>query len=249
VSALGHFLEEEGIATTIISLIRVHSEKVRPPRSLFVPFELGRPLGAPNDPALQKQVLKAALDLLDRDDGASFIEDFDHDGIYQAPTPGWQNLAADMAVQVDMSNMAATLAAVRAEVAALKPLYDQAVAESGRDPVGTSGLSMDQIADYVTAFLGEPPESAPDGARVDVSVAMILRYAADDLKAFYLHATSAGDLTPSSVQQTDWFWQQTAAAKVLIALRAKWMDSDNTGLKTVCGRFMIPHMQIHGLGL
>ncbi|MBT5161958.1 MAG: hypothetical protein HOL89_19300, partial [Alphaproteobacteria bacterium] len=48
-SALGHFLEEEGIATTIISLIRVHSEKVRPPRSLFVPFELGRPLGAPND--------------------------------------------------------------------------------------------------------------------------------------------------------------------------------------------------------
>jgi hypothetical protein len=249
VSALGHFLEEEGIATTIISLIRVHSEKVRPPRSLFVPFELGRPLGAPNDPAMQKQVLKAALDLLDRDDGPSFIEDFDYDGAYQVPTEGWQNPAADVAVQADPSDMLAIRTAVQAEVAALKPLYDQAVAQSGRDPVGTSGLAMEQIADYVTAFLGEPPESSPDGARPDISVAMILRYAADDLTAFYLHATSAGDLTPASVQQTDWFWQQTAAAKVLIALRAKWMDSDNTGLKTVCGRFMIPHMQIDGLGL
>ncbi|MBT3701183.1 MAG: hypothetical protein HOG12_06670 [Alphaproteobacteria bacterium] len=252
-SALGHFLEEEGIATTIISLIRVHSEQVRPPRSLFVPFELGRPLGAPNDPAMQKQVLKAALDLLDRDDGPSFIEDFDYDGAYQEPTEDWQNPAADMAVDTDVSDMAAARAAVRTEVAALRPLYDKAVAQSGRDPVGTSGLAMEQIADYVTAFLGEPPESPPDGARADISVAMILRYAADDLTAFYLHATSAGsltrDLTPSSVQQTDWFWQQTAAAKVLIALRAKWMDSDNTGLKTVCGRFMIPHMQIHGLGL
>jgi hypothetical protein len=245
VSALGHFLEEEGIATTIISLIRVHSEKVRPPRSLFVPFELGRPLGAPNDPAMQKQVLKAALDLLDRDDGPSFIEDFAYDGAYQAPTEDWQNPAADMAVAADISDMVATRAAVQAEIAALKPLYDQAVAQSGRDPVGTSGLTTEQIADYATAFLGEPPESP----RADISAAMLLRYAADDLSAFYLHATSAGDLTPSSVQQTDWFWQQTAAAKVLIALRAKWMDSDNTGLKTVCGRFMIPHMQIHGLGL
>ena len=244
-SALGHYLEEEGIATTIISLIRVHSEKVQAPRNLFVPFELGRPLGAPGNPALQKQVLKAALDLLEREGGPSIIEDYDDDGVYQAPAADWVNLAADMGVDVDLGDMDAARAAMQAEVTALKPLYDQAVAETGRDPVGVSGLSMDQIVDHVSAFLGDPPDSPRD----DLSSGMVLRYAADDLKAYYLQAVAAGGGDPSSVQLTHWFWQQTAAAKVLIALRARWKDGEDKSLKVVCGNFMVPHMQVHGLGL
>jgi hypothetical protein len=242
---LGHYLEEEGIATTIVSLIRVHSEKVRAPRNLWVPYELGRPLGPPNNPALQKQVLQAALDLLERNDGPGIIEDFDDDDPYQAPTPDWQNPAADVGVEVDVTDVASARAALTAEVTALRPLYDQAVEEANRDPVGISGLSLDQIIDHVTAFLDEPPESPREG----MSSALLMRYAADDLKALYLMAASAGDVTPSSVQLTDWFWQTTAAAKVLIALRAKWKDSDRKGLKMVCGSFMVPHMQVHGLGL
>jgi hypothetical protein len=42
VGALGHFLEREGIPTTGISLVREHTEKIRPPRALWVTFELGR---------------------------------------------------------------------------------------------------------------------------------------------------------------------------------------------------------------
>ena len=62
--ALGHFLEREGLATTGISLVREHTEKVRPPRALWVTFELGRPLGRPDDPPFQQRVVRAALDLL-----------------------------------------------------------------------------------------------------------------------------------------------------------------------------------------
>ena len=40
------------------------SEAVVPPRALWVPFPLGRPLGAIDDPEFQKDVLKAAFDLL-----------------------------------------------------------------------------------------------------------------------------------------------------------------------------------------
>jgi hypothetical protein len=47
VSALGHYLEEEGIATVAISLIRPQTENTKPPRALWVPFELGRPFGPP----------------------------------------------------------------------------------------------------------------------------------------------------------------------------------------------------------
>ncbi len=54
---LAHYLEDEGIRTTQIALIRKHTEEIKPPRALAVSFELGRPLGAPNDPQFQIKVL------------------------------------------------------------------------------------------------------------------------------------------------------------------------------------------------
>ena len=62
--ALGHFLEEEGVPTTQISLVREHTAAMNPPRALWVPFILGRPFGVPNDPAFQRRVLLAVLGLL-----------------------------------------------------------------------------------------------------------------------------------------------------------------------------------------
>jgi len=57
-------LERRGISTVVIQLLRPATEKVRPPRALMVPFRHGYPLGAPNDPELQRAVLTAALNLL-----------------------------------------------------------------------------------------------------------------------------------------------------------------------------------------
>lgn len=62
-SAIGWYLEAQGIATVSISLIREHSVALKAPRALWVPFVLGRPLGAPNEHAFQHRVLKEALDL------------------------------------------------------------------------------------------------------------------------------------------------------------------------------------------
>ena len=76
--ALAHYLETEGIPTTQISLIREHTESIQPPRALWVPFMLGRPLGVPGDPAFQRRVLLAALKLLDVDEGP-VLEDFSED--------------------------------------------------------------------------------------------------------------------------------------------------------------------------
>jgi len=49
---------------------------VKPPRSLFVDRPLGFPLGLPNHPMLQKQVIGAALRLLRENQELPFIEDF-----------------------------------------------------------------------------------------------------------------------------------------------------------------------------
>ena len=61
-------IEYVGIATVSISLLKEITEKIKPPRALFVPFPLGYPLGEPNNPELQTQVMRAAFALLARND-------------------------------------------------------------------------------------------------------------------------------------------------------------------------------------
>ena len=61
-------IEREGISTVSISLLREVTDVIRPPRALFVPYPLGYPLGAPNDPELQHTIIARALSLLKRTD-------------------------------------------------------------------------------------------------------------------------------------------------------------------------------------
>ena len=89
-SALGHYLEEEGIATVVIALIRPQAENTRPPRALWVPFELGRPIGPPGDAAFQKRVILAALGMLVEGGGPVRIIDFPDDDRRARPDPAWQ---------------------------------------------------------------------------------------------------------------------------------------------------------------
>lgn len=68
-------IEYAGITTVSISLLREITEKIRPPRALFVPFPLGYPLGKPHDADLQTRVIRAAFALLGRND-VPVLEEF-----------------------------------------------------------------------------------------------------------------------------------------------------------------------------
>lgn len=61
-------LERERITTVSLSLLREVATLIKPPRTLFVPFPMGFPLGEPNNPELQQRVIAAALALLERND-------------------------------------------------------------------------------------------------------------------------------------------------------------------------------------
>lgn len=69
-------LEESGISTVAISLLREITEKVRPPRALEVPYGFGFPLGRANDVKLQHKILKAALNMLEEVEEAGEIREF-----------------------------------------------------------------------------------------------------------------------------------------------------------------------------
>ena len=57
--------ERQGISTVTLQLLREVAERVRPPRSLFVPYRHGYPLDAPGDPERQHVVIEAALRLFE----------------------------------------------------------------------------------------------------------------------------------------------------------------------------------------
>jgi hypothetical protein len=57
-------LERRGIVTASLTMLPEVTRKVRPPRALAVPYRLGFPLGEPNNPALQRAILRQLLGLL-----------------------------------------------------------------------------------------------------------------------------------------------------------------------------------------
>ena len=61
-------LERRGVATAMISMLPEITRKLRPPRALEVPYPLGFPLGRPNDPSLQRRILRRLLRLTARHD-------------------------------------------------------------------------------------------------------------------------------------------------------------------------------------
>ena len=85
-------------------------------------------------------------------------------------------------------------------------------------------------------------DGTPENPRRDISPAYSLNFAVDDLKADYYEAVVAqpGNLSPSSSDLDGWFWEQTAAAKVLFAIKDRCLDSDDKIMQLVGKLLLIP---------
>jgi hypothetical protein len=218
VGGLAHYLEDEGLATTQISLIRPQTENTRPPRALWVPFELGRPLGAPNDPAFQAKVLRAALALLLRQDGPVILKDFPEDAPAATAAENGEGWFCPIDLPPPPADLAAGggfKAAMEAEIGGLSTWYDIALRERGRTTMGLSGMSIGEITDFVCAFLDG---HVPDNPRDDQSLGQSLKFAVEDLKAYYREAAGAQPGQNTGKEMNDWFYGNTAAGKALYAL-------------------------------
>ncbi len=207
--------------------MREHTEIVRPPRALWVTFDLGRPMGIPDDPPFQRRVVKAALDLLARTDGP-LIADYPEHVPEVTDFSGWAcpiNLAPS---QVD---------SLAAEIDRLATWYDRSVANLGRTTVGVSGLDMPAAGALVSRALdGELPE------------AQALKEAIDDLRAYYLEAASAFPDPGTSATRKKWFWDETRLAQAILALQPKLAASADPQHKILATLTLIPATERHRLG-
>ena len=225
--------------TTQISLVREHTAKITPPRALWVPFELGRPLGVPGDAAFQTRVLRAALRLLEAPSGPVLV-DFPDDA------PAAADAATPLVCPVsfasppgDLSDADLLRAALQREIAQLRTWYDLAVTRRGRTTVGVSRLAPEEMGTLIGAFLDG---QVPPNPHSDIPLAALFRYAVEDLKAYYCEALAAqpGNSTADSTALANWFWRETAAGRVLFAVHEVSKQSAIPGMQAVAAGLLIP---------
>ena len=226
------------MATTGISLIRPHTEVIKPPRALWVPFQLGRPLGAPNDPVFQRKVLMALLGLLSAPSGP-VLEDFPEDEpendeitVLACPVNFTRSLDED-------EDGDATKTALRREITAMRPWYDMAVNKRKRTTVGAGNIELENLGDFIYAFL---EGNDPTNPRDDIPISNTLKLAIEDLKAYYIEGitTQPGqENAPSQVLQ-DWFWDETVAGRVLLELKKVCEASEDKMMSLIGAHFIVP---------
>lgn len=242
---LAHVIEGEGIATTHISLIREHTERMKPPRALAVKFELGRPFGAPNQPDFQRRVLHDCLGILECDSGP-VIQDFldlppesENEDLQ-----GWAcpvNFAAPME---DISDADLVYQSLSQEINLLRPWYDEAVKNFNRSAFGISGKTTDEIVRFIADILVAPEIQKPPIPGENFGVGF--KRMADDLRYFYTEAAIARpDQKTSDIEVANWLWGETTLGKVLVAIRDYSMESDDPSLKAMAVTAMVPTHQRH----
>jgi hypothetical protein len=241
VGALAHYLETRGIPTTQISLIREHTQKIQPPRALWVPFALGRPLGLPGDPGFQRQVVLAALALLEVQKGP-VLSDFPHDVPEKTDTSqdSLEQLACPVSFAGPVPHETETeklLAAFRQEMAEFRSWYDIGLEKRGYSAV--IYFPPQAALQVFVDFLSGTPLTLEENLS---SPALALRFAAQDLKAIYFESVM---FRPDMVLSDDaaftrWFWQKTAAGAVLKAVKEKCSASDDNALKMTGDMLLVP---------
>jgi hypothetical protein len=234
VGALGRWIEEEGIATTQISLVREHTEAIRPPRALWVPFILGRPLGAPGHPVFQRRVLLAVLRLLEMDSGP-VLADYGED----APAADEPDAGA-FACPVSFSRPTAEeglAGELQREVAQLTPWHELSSRKRGRTTATLSGLAPAAMAKFITDFIAN---SATPSYRDDVPPALALRLVTQDLKAYYLEAVAMQPGARAALEARDWFWRDTVAGQAFLKLRDACLVHADDTVKGFGARSLVP---------
>ncbi len=239
--ALGHYIENEGIATTGISLVREHTEALRPPRFLWVPFELGRPLGAPNHPEFQMRVLRKSLALLESKSGPVLIEDFDEEAPFgeEENREEFESWTCPVNLPPPLSNGSERETALLAEMAILSPWYELSVRKRGGSSVGASPLSVEQIARVFVKFLDGDRENPQS----ELSLGDALKLASEDFKAWYMEAATAQPGRATSAQIQNWFWGETTAGAVFLDLCDVFATCDDPLLQYMSSAALVPRSQ------
>ena len=203
-------------------MVREHTEKVTPPRALFVPFPFGHALGRADDPELQHRVLGATLALLGETSGP-VLRDFPDDA-----EPGDQPGAPTQASAVTPAGSVPDDVAM--ETTQMRRYHEQWLARSGgRTAFGLTGVPATRfrgVVRFLEGFANGQDVEVPERP-ADVPLPNFIRYCADDLKTLYFEGRLVMKATAGGDEIARWFWGETAAGQLLRRVKTRLDASDD----------------------
>ncbi|MFP6816555.1 MAG: hypothetical protein VB949_12935 [Pseudomonadales bacterium] len=240
-SALAHILESEGMVTIVLGLVPQHVRAMRPPRALLVPFELGRPLGAPHRAELQRDVLSAALRLLSRPGPGPVVEEFESIDAINDESPQ----ADPWLCPVSFPAAAAGDGLgdrIAQETRLLRPWFDLGYRQRGHTGADVSGIDLDELIGWLCDFLAD---DSSDASPIDGRpLAESFKLGVEDLKAFYVEAITVQPNAASSSDINAWFWEETAAGELLWLLREHLQKHPDEGIRLHAQFTLVPAAQV-----
>ena len=215
--------------------MREHTAIIRPPRALWVPFVLGRPLGAPNDPEFQGRVLAAALGLLERPTGP-VLEDFPEDAPAAAADDEPTILACPVPRRGEGDAAAGPRGRLLAEIAYLRPWFELGRTQRGRTTFGVSGLEPEAAASLLADWIERGDDAGISSDR--------LKLAIDDLRAYCLEAGGAQPGAGAGGKPLErWYWWETAIGQALREAHPWALESADPAVRLMARVMMIPVAQ------
>ncbi len=208
------------------------------PRFLWVPFDLGRPFGAPNEPDFQRRVLRTALELLERDDGPVVLADFPDDAPVYEPGDGEEaSWSCPVAFHPIPGERPELVAATLAEMERLAPWHELYVQRRAAAAPAASGLAGEQLVTSLGGVAGGG--DAPD-APTELPLHEWIRLGCEDLRTWYLEAARGQPGRGSPAELRDWFWRGTAAARLIGSVASALLDRPDPILRMLAGRGLVP---------
>jgi hypothetical protein len=219
-------LEEAGMSTVAISLVREHAAAVKPPRAVWVPFPFGLPFGYPGNAVEQQAVLDLAFSTLDAPRGPVLI-DFVRDASTSTEA-GAPLQASD--VPLDPATAGLDFAA---EVSQIRRYWEEHYAATGRTAVGLTQVPPVRfrgIVRFLEAFRDDQTADFADRP-ADLDRLLFVRLCVEDLRVMYAEARMQTHPHESSPERQRWLLGRTALGAFLRSLRDRMDASDDPQIK------------------
>ena len=232
---LAHFFESHGFSTVLVGFVREHMEQIKPPRSLWLDFPMGRPLGKPNDPAFQTKIIREAFKLFNFNKGP-VLENFSE---FIPVKDGRMSYALPVELVLkknEIGDIDTLLKDVSTEINSLLSDYKKAKSDRGRTTVGASNMEISDFAPFIAAFVkGDIPKSPREG----IGSIPQLKLVVEDLAAFYTETRTYRDKIDDIEKLGKWFWEETKAGYLVLALESVSLESENKILRQIVDMSLI----------
>ena len=232
---LAQIFESQGFSTVLIGFVKEHMEVIKPPRALWLNFPMGRPLGKPNDPEFQKKVIRVAFELLQKSP-APVLEDFPEIIPVKEGRMSYA-LPVDLVYKVNqLGDIDKLTDEVKKELSNLMPDYLKAIDNNGRTTVGASEMEISDFVPYISEFAkGNKPKSPRKG----LPAIPLLKLVVEDLNAVYTETRIYKYKIDDLEMLGKWFWQETYAGKLLLAIEAVSLESDDQVLRQIASMSLL----------